>query len=281
MPKASPRELPLVVLQVSLPLYVVCFGLPCFRAIHGCRGESRSPAARHPNIVKPGSPETHMKAATDQNQGNAGTAVGHRPSGIQLRSEPRGTAAPEGAKHLECAVSWRFWMARGVASAKAPGYQHLTRVSAIYQLLRASLVNPARGDLFIELRTPKASQTPSGVTCQRAGGPCATQPRSRSPLTGFGSIITGAGSYKQVTPSGVAEQHAAERGIACKVQSGYGALQTLRATSRQRRPKCACSSIPQCSKRHAARPARGRCSVPCCYSSVTQFNYSCLCVSDL
>jgi hypothetical protein len=79
-------------------------------------------------------------------------------------------------------------------------------------------LNPVRGGLFIAPRAQSDPQTPLGVTCASAPLRLSRQPADRSPLTGFGSIITGAGCYKQVTPSGVAGQQAAHSGNACKVQ---------------------------------------------------------------
>jgi hypothetical protein len=101
---------------------------------------------------------------------------------------------------------------------------HLTRVPGTSRCLRAVSVNPARGDLFIDPQTRKGSQTPLGVTCALALLCLAGQPADRSPLTGFGSIIVSAGCYKQVTPSGVAGQQAAERGNACEAPKSSGAF---------------------------------------------------------
>ena len=50
----------------------------------------------------------------------------------------------------------------------------------------------------------------------------------RSPPTGFGKMIIGAGYYKQATPNGVIGQPATESENKCMVQDKLRALQTLR-----------------------------------------------------
>ena len=66
------------------------------------------------------------------------------------------------------------------------GTLHPTQISGTSQPLRALSANPGRGDLFIEPRPPNASQTPSGVTCERPGTPSITEPKHRSPLPELG-----------------------------------------------------------------------------------------------
>jgi hypothetical protein len=94
-------------------------------------------------------------------------------------------------------------------------------------------VKPARADLFVAARPEHGAQTPSGVTCGRSPLRLVRQPANRSLLTGFGTIITGAGYHKQATPSGVAGQHAAQRPNACKAHLSSGSLDEKRSRRSQ------------------------------------------------
>jgi hypothetical protein len=92
------------------------------------------------------------------------------------------------------------------------------RTACTSEPLSAASVNPARGNLFIEARPHNISQTPSGVTCGPSPLLFHRKRADRSPLAGFARVIARAGCYKQVTPSGVVGQDAADRENACKVQ---------------------------------------------------------------